>query len=132
MNQSESMFAIWLGVGLACIGAAITVFGGMPGYGITALFALIMLVALIATAVVYSEQFLKLWQAINREQSKAKRAPEDKIKLLREMLDDDEWESFKATLKEQVLAGYEADPTAHDGELPLAAQVAAQETTQKQ
>lgn len=120
MDHSNELFGIWLGVGIACIGAAISIFGGMPALAIIVLFALVMIGGGFATILVYAEQLMKARAALHAEQAKVKRAPEDRLALLREMLDDDEWASFKATLKAQVLAG---DDAAQDGELPLAALV---------
>ncbi len=120
MDHSNELFGIWLGVGIACIGAAISIFGGMPALAIIALFALVMFGGSFATILVYAEQLMKARAALHAEQAKIKRAPEDRLALLRDMLDDHEWTRFKATLKAQVLAG---DDSAQDGELPLAALV---------
>lgn len=125
MDRSGEMFAIWTGVGMAAIGAGI--YGGWSGNGIGPLFGVIMVAALLATFLVYSEQLLKVYQAMRAEEAKAKREPADRIALLREVLDEDEWLAFKDALKRQALAEVGAD----DGELPLAARVEALESARE-
>ena len=128
MDKSGEMFGIWLGVGIACMGAAISIFGGMSAFSIVVMFTIMTIGALLATALVFSDQLIAGVQAIRTEQTKAKRGPEDKVAMLREMLDDDEWDEFKATLKAQVLDGSGVD-AAGDGEISLAELVDSQDST---
>ena len=95
-------------------------------FDITPLVVLAVLGSIWATILIWGiPEFIKLYNYrvatqgdVSQSQGKAKRQGRDKLDLLMELMDEDEREAFKETLKRRVLEDMGVD----DGELPYAAE----------
>jgi Na+/melibiose symporter-like transporter len=101
--------AVWFGMAIICF--AVSAYGTESQNDVRWLFVLLTLIASALTLLLWAfpavaERFL------NRE--KAKRQPDERLALLKELLDEDELAAFKAVLKERMLERI----TRSDGELP--------------
>lgn len=92
------------------------------------------LIAAAATALMWIPEFRRSREDWESNQEKAKRVPDgqSRIDMLLAMMDEDEREAFKETLKAQVLRDSRREVVSEDGELPtsLAALIDAEASQQ--
>jgi hypothetical protein len=112
-QRAGATAAVWFGMAIICF--AVSTYGTESHNDVSWLFVLLTVIASALTLLLWTfpaiaESFL------NRE--KAKRQPDERLALLKELLDEDELAAFKAVLKERMLESI----TRSDGELPYDAE----------
>ena len=126
MNSDSRLTAtryIWLAFffGLLVVNSNMVFYGASLDVGNVVMTIIVTIAALGATGFVWSFGAPNMGNTYisSETQGKGKRAPSDKLSMLRELLTEDELDAFKQRLMDETAGQHDDNYT--DGELPLAA-----------
>ncbi len=112
--KSEVQYAIWLGTGAICFGMGI--YGAASSADVGPFFLAAMIIAGVISLTYMLLPVLTARRAEAPAVEKSKRGSDDRLSTLLALMDEDERQAFKETLKQRMLDSL-TQPAA-DGELP--------------